>query len=159
MLTLNATSSPTGSSTQTISGTVELGTTIPTVKVAPPATAGKVITISGSGIATWSCVISGLVPGANNITVTMLDIFYTTTKTGVITRILPDGNIVEDGVVDISDALKAMRFVVGPEQPTVTDMLHGDVAPLVDGKPTQNNAIDIADALLILRKIVGLVTF
>jgi hypothetical protein len=52
-----------------------------------------------------------------------------------------------------------LRIAVGLVQPTATDMLHGDVAPLVNGQPTQNNRIDIADALQILRKVVGLVTF
>jgi hypothetical protein len=61
--------------------------------------------------------------------------------------------------VDISDALKAMRLAVGLDQSTLLDMLHGDIAPLVNGVPTQNNQIDVADALLILRKVVGLVTF
>ena len=77
----------------------------------------------------------------------------------MITRILPDGSIVEDGVTDLADALKALRIAVGLEQATATDMLHGDIAPLVDSAPTRNNAIDIADALLILRKTVGLATF
>jgi len=61
--------------------------------------------------------------------------------------------------VDISDALKALRFTVGLEQPSATDMIHGDIAPLVNGLTTQNGTIDIADALLILRKVVGLATF
>lgn len=155
VLTLDAASLPTGSSTQTISGTVELGS-IPSVSVDTAATVGPVRTVSGA----WSCEISNLVPGVNNFTVIAQDfVFNRTTVTGIIKRILPDGNIVEDGVTDLADALKALRIAVNLEQPTVTDMLHGDVAPLVNGLPTRNNAIDIADALLILRKTVGLVTF
>jgi hypothetical protein len=61
--------------------------------------------------------------------------------------------------VDISDALKALRIAVGLIQPTAVDLLHGDIAPLVNGLTTQNGQIDIGDALLILRKVVGLVTF
>jgi hypothetical protein len=159
LLTLDATSWPTGSRNQTISGTVELGS-VPSVIVATGATIGPVRLIGGSGISAWSCEITNLADGANNFTVIALDtLFNRSTVTGVITRILPDGNIVEDGVTNLSDALKALRIAVSLEQPTVTDMLHGDVAPLVNGVPTRNNAIDIADALLILRKTVGLATF
>jgi hypothetical protein len=76
-----------------------------------------------------------------------------------ISRVIPDGNFKGTGVTDLSDALKALRFAVGLEQPTANDLLHGDVAPLVNGVPTQNSQIDIADALLILRKVVGGVIF
>jgi len=159
VLTLNAINSPTGSSTQTISGTVELGST-PSISVDTSATVGPVRTVPGSGISTWSCVITGLAGGANTVTVIALDgLFNTSTVSGVITRVLRDGNFKGSGIVDISDALKALRFSVSLEQPTATDMIHGDVAPLVNGLPTQNDRIDIADALLILRKTVGLVTF
>ncbi len=159
VLTLNATSSPTGSSTQTISGTVELGP-FPAVSVDTSATVSCSAPIPGGGISTWSCNITGLVPGINNVTVVAVDLVSNiSTVKGSITRILPDGNFKGTGVTDISDALKAMRIAVGLDQPTITDMLHGDVAPLVNGLPTQDNRIDIADALLILRKIVGLATF
>jgi cytochrome c peroxidase len=159
VLTLNPITTPTGNSSQTISGTVELGA-VPLVSVNPPALAGLVRTIGGSGISTWSCDITGLVSGANNITITALDIIPNiTTVTGIITRVLRDGNFKGSGAVDISDALKALRFAVNLEQPTASDMIHGDIAPLVNGVTTQNNTIDIADALLILRKTVGLVTF
>jgi cytochrome c peroxidase len=159
VLTLNAVNTPTGSSTQSISGTVELGS-IPSVSVNTSALVGPVVTIPGSGISNWSCEISGLASGVNTVTVVALDfVFNTTTLKSDITRVLPDGNFKGTGVVDISDALKALRIAVGLVQPTATDMLHGDVAPLVNGQPTQNNRIDIADALQILRKVVGLVTF
>ncbi|HXE96283.1 MAG TPA: cytochrome c peroxidase [Dongiaceae bacterium] len=159
VLTLNAASLPTGSSNQTIGGTVELGS-FPQVSIDTGATIGPVKTIPGIGISSWSCEITGLAAGANNFTVIALDgLFNETTVKGVITRIFPDGDIMGDGVTDISDALKAMRIAVGLEQPTAADMLHGDVAPLVNGKTTQNGQIDIDDALLILRKIIGFVTF
>ncbi len=159
VLTLNVLSSPTGSSTQTISGTVELGS-IPSISANTSAVLGPVVTIPGSGISTWSCTISGLASGVTTVTVTAFDfVFNVTTVTGAITRVLPDGNFKGVGVVDISDALKALRIAVGLIQPTATDVLHGDVAPLVNGLPTQNGQVDIADALLILRKVVGLATF
>jgi hypothetical protein len=159
VLTLNTVASPTGSGSQTIGGTVELGS-IPSVSVNTAAVVGPVITVPGTGISSWSCDITGLASGVNTVTVVALDfVFNVTTVRGDITRILPDGNFKGTGVVDITDALKALRIAVGLIQPTVTDVLHGDVAPLVNGLPTQNGQIDIADALLILRKTVGLVAF
>lgn len=160
VLTLNAVSSPTSISTQTISGTVELGP-IPSVSVDTNATVGPVKIIPGtvSGISTWSCDLSGLASGVATITVTALDfVFNKTTVTGVITR-LPDGNFKGTGEVDITDALKAMRIAVKLIPATPQDLLRGDVAPLVNGVVTPDGKIDIADALLILRKVVGLVTF
>jgi hypothetical protein len=158
VLTLNAVSSPTGGTSQTIGGTVELGS-VPSVSVDTSAKVGPVRTVPGTGISTWSCDITGLAGGANNVTVVALDfVFNVTTVKGAIVRILPDGNIKGTGVVDISDALKALRFAVGLEEPSVADLLHGDVAQLVSGLPADNR-IDLADALTILRKAVGLITF
>jgi len=159
VLTMNAVSSPTVSSSQSISGTVELGS-IPSVSVDTVATVGTVITVPGSGISNWHVDISALPAGTTTISVAAFDfVFNSTIVTGSITRVIPDGNFKGSGVTGISDALKALRFAVGLEQPTATDLLHGDVAPLVNGLPTQNNRIDIGDALLILKKVVGLVTF
>lgn len=60
-----------------------------------------------------------------------------------------------DGVVDMADALLAMRIATGDLAPTTLDMARADVAPL--GSP--DGDIDIADVLLILRKASGLVSF
>jgi len=159
LLTLNALNSPTGNSSQTISGTVELGS-FPSVSASAGAVVGPVTTVPISGISTWSADISGVAAGTTTVTVIAFDsVFNSSTVTGSITRILPDGNFKGTGTVDISDALKALRIAVDLDQPTLLDMLHGDVAPLVGGKPAPDNRIDISDALLILRKVVGLVTF
>lgn len=160
LLTLNPVISPAGKTSQTIGGTVELGS-IPSISIDTTAKAGPVRTIGGgNGISTWSCDITGLVKGANNITVTALDfVFHISTQTAGITIILPDGNFKGTGVVDLSDAIKALRIAVGLDIPTTLDMLHGDVAPLVSGVPAPNNTIDITDALAILRKVVGLISF
>lgn len=159
VLTIKDVNSPTGTSTQTLSGTVELGS-IPSISVDTSAILGPVIAIPGVGISTWSCSISGLPAGTSTVTVNALDfVFNTSTVKATIIRILPDGNFKGTGTTDLSDALKALRIAVGLDQPTATDLLHGDVAPLVSGATTQDNRIDIADALLILRKTVGLVTF
>jgi cytochrome c peroxidase len=159
VLTVNPVSSLIGTSTLTIGGTVELGS-VPSVSVDTAATVGTVRTVPGAGISTWSCDISGLPGGVNTMTVNVFDfVFNQTSAQQVVTRILPDGNFKGSGVVDITDCLKALRFVVGLDQPSIEDILHGDIAPFVNGLPTRNNLIDIADALLILRKTVGLVTF
>lgn len=69
------------------------------------------------------------------------------------------GDVDQDGRVDISDALRALRIVVGLVQPTAADLLNGDVAPLVNGVSVPDGVMDVADALLILRKVVGVVSF
>jgi len=159
VLTLDQITTPTANTSLTISGTSDLGL-VPEVKIAPPATAGAVSTVSANGVTAWSCVISGLAAGDNGITVVARDFIPNTkTVTGTVTRLLRDGNFKGTGNTDISDALTALRCAVGLKVPTPADMIHGDLAPLDNGLPTQNNTIDIADALLILRKAVGLVTF
>jgi len=85
ILTLGELTSPTRLNSQTIGGTVELGS-IPQVAVAPPAQAGAVRTIGGTGTATWSCDITGLAEGGNAVTVTARDfVFNTTVVTGTLT--------------------------------------------------------------------------
>jgi len=85
ILTLAELTSPTRLNSQTIGGTVELGS-IPQVVVAPPGQAGAVRTIGGTGTATWSCDITGLAEGGNAVTVTARDfVFNTTVVTGTLT--------------------------------------------------------------------------
>ena len=54
------------------------------------------------------------------------------------------------------DALKALRFAVGLDTPTASDIAHGDVAPLVNSIPNPDGKIDLADVVAILRKAAGL---
>jgi hypothetical protein len=138
-----------------LTGTVETGIT-PIILVNSPAAAGQVTASNG----TWSCTITGLAGGLNTFTVIAIDpAGNAALKTAGVTYVIADGNLKATGSVDISDALRALRISTGLITATPLDMLHGDVAPLVNGITTQNNVIDIADALLILRKVVGLVTF
>jgi cytochrome c peroxidase len=154
-LTLNPVTTPARATGQTLTGTVEPGIT-PVVTVSTTATVGPVVVFG----ATWSCQLSGLAGGANDVTVKATDpAGNVTARTATVTVIVADGNFKGTGSADLSDALKALRIAVGLIQPTANDMLHGDVAPLVNGVPAPDGRIDTADALLILRKVVGLVNF
>ncbi|MEA3358023.1 MAG: hypothetical protein U9R17_01200 [Thermodesulfobacteriota bacterium] len=77
---------------------------------------------------------------------------------------VPDGNIApignRDEVVNVGDALVALRFALGLETPTQEDLQHGDVAPLnFLGKPLPDGEITVGDALVILRKALGIIDF
>ncbi len=61
-----------------------------------------------------------------------------------------------DGVVDIADALVAMRLSSGLLTETQFDLDQGDIAPLGSAP---NGSIDLPDALLILQKAAGLTSF
>jgi len=72
--------------------------------------------------------------------------------------IAPLGN--RDGIVNIGDALLALRFALDLETPTEEDIQHGDVAPLDDqGNPNPDGQITVSDALVILRKSLGIIQF
>lgn len=76
--------------------------------------------------------------------------------------VIPDlvfGDLNGDGLVDIIDVLLARRIVLGQLAPTEDQMLHGDVAPLVNGKPRPNGIMDLGDLLLIQRKALGAVDY
>lgn len=158
VLTLYVPVSPTRETSWTISGTVELGA-VPSVTLSTPAVAGPVKVIGGNGIGTWSCDISGLVPGINTITVRVSDfVFNLTTRSGEILVMPADGNFKGSGITDLSDALKALRIAVGLDLPTVNDLLHGDVSPFIDGG-VPDGIITVADTLMIIKKVVGLINF
>jgi hypothetical protein len=73
--------------------------------------------------------------------------------------LIPTGDLTADGVVDVTDALKALRVALGLDAATTADLTRGDVAPLVSGKPQQDGKIDIGDVVVILRKSVGLINW
>jgi len=82
------------------------------------------------------------------------------------TLVIADGDVAPlgncDGVVNVGDALVALRFALGlePGHPTADEVCHGDVAPLdTQGKPNPDGVINVGDALVILRKALGLVSF
>ncbi len=154
-LTIDAVTTPTAVATQTLTGKVEAGIT-PVILISSAASASPVSVSNGI----WSTAITGLVGGLNNFTFIAIDpAGNAAIKTVGVTYSIPDGDFNGTGVVDITDALRAMRITTGLVTATPQDLLHGDVAPLVNGVPAPDNIINIADALLILRKLVGLPSF
>lgn len=145
----------TNKDTQTITGTVEVGSTV-AVNAGPGVTVGPV-TVSGN---TFSCKVSGLKGGANNITVTATDAAGNVTTTPVtVTAVKPDGCVLGGTVPGVADAIKALRIAVKLDAPTADEALRGDCAPLVNGVPAPDGKVNSADALVILKKAVGLVNF
>lgn len=66
------------------------------------------------------------------------------------------GDINCDGVVDVADALLALKAGAGLSHLSSAEISRGDVGPLLNGATVQDGRIDIEDAMLILRKSVGL---
>ena len=75
-------------------------------------------------------------------------------------RIGPVDGIIVPSAEDLNpalvDALKSLNFALNIETPTETELLHGDVAPLVEGIPHPDGKIDLGDVIVILRRVVGL---
>jgi uncharacterized repeat protein (TIGR02543 family) len=70
----------------------------------------------------------------------------------------PDGDVNNDGVVDIADALLALQTSVGLRSATPQIIARADVAPLnASGYPAPDGQVTVADALMILKKAVGLI--
>jgi hypothetical protein len=57
---------------------------------------------------------------------------------------------------DLADVLKSLKFAMKIEIPTAIEILHGDVAPLVNGVPQPDGIINLGDTIVILRRVVGL---
>jgi hypothetical protein len=70
----------------------------------------------------------------------------------------PDGDLVPPAGVDLADALFALRIAAGLETPTASELIHGQVAPIVNGisTPGTRSDINMGDVLLIFRKALGL---
>ncbi len=66
------------------------------------------------------------------------------------------GDLNGDNTVDMTDALKALRIAAGIEAPTASELVRGDVAPLVNGVPHPDGKIDINDVVVLLKMAAGL---
>lgn len=71
----------------------------------------------------------------------------------------PDGDLNDDGSVDVRDVLLGYRVLMGELTLTPFQYARGDVAPLVNGIATPDGEFDLGDVLVIQRKALGLVTF
>lgn len=72
--------------------------------------------------------------------------------------VAPLGN--RDGIVNVGDAVVALRFALNLDTPTQGDITHGDVAPLdAQNTPNPDGAITVGDALVILRKALGIISW
>lgn len=70
--------------------------------------------------------------------------------------LISNGDFNGDGVIDISDAVLALRVAASLRKPTADEILRGDVAPLVDHRPRPDGVIDISDVVIILQRVVGM---
>ncbi len=75
------------------------------------------------------------------------------------TSIPANGDLNEDGAVNAADVLLAHRIALGLLTPSASQLVRGDVAPLINGTPTPDGIVNLADALLISRKALGLASF
>ena len=66
-----------------------------------------------------------------------------------------DLSAVKKGYADLTDALKALQFSLGAQQPTDEDLLYGDLATS-NGKPVLDGKIRLDDVITILHKAVDL---
>ena len=71
----------------------------------------------------------------------------------------PIGDLNGDGIVDVRDALRALQISVVLINPSTTELVRGDVGPLLSNVPKPDGKIDVSDSLLILRRALGLVTW
>ena len=155
-LTLDAVVTPSrAAASQTLTGTTEAGI-VPLITVA----GGTPVAPDSVAGSTWSYQLDGLPAGVNQIAVTSSDAAGNPSSVlAEIEVVQPDGNLKGTGEADISDALTALRVAVGLVTPTPAQLLHGDVAPLVNGIPAPDDLIEVADALAILKKVIGLLKF
>jgi subtilisin family serine protease len=68
---------------------------------------------------------------------------------------LANGDLNDDGVVDVRDILLGQRIVMGQVIPTAAELERGDVAPLINGLPASDGIFNVADLLLIIRIVTG----
>lgn len=73
--------------------------------------------------------------------------------------VLSDGDLNDDGNVDVRDVLIAYRALMGDLVLSPFQTARGDVAPLISGIPAPDGEFNPGDALLIQRKALGLVSF
>jgi hypothetical protein len=110
--------------------------------------------VSGQAVLAASNIASG------NRTITAEyagdDNFSVSASAPLVQTVIGRGDLNADGMIDIVDALKALRLASGVDTATEADLHTGDVAPLAGGTPAPDGNIDIGDVVVILRRTVGL---
>ena len=71
-------------------------------------------------------------------------------------KFIRNGDLIEDGVISMNDALRSLRIAFGIGPATDDEITAADVGPLVASKPKADGTIDVSDVLVILRRAVGL---
>jgi hypothetical protein len=67
------------------------------------------------------------------------------------------GDVTGNGVVDVEDAVLALRIIVGFYTPTPEEIMAGDVYPVHPDRRPGGDGIDVNDVAHLLRAIVGIV--
>jgi len=151
--------------TSVLGGLVSQGTV--TLTGAAP-TGGLTVMLSSDTVSAASVPASVMVPAGGtsvSFTITTAPVSGSTqvaisslcsgsTRTSLLMVSPPDGYLV--GTDMLAGALKALRIAAGLDTATQSDLVHGDVAPLVNGHPDPDGKIDLADVVAILRKAAGL---
>ncbi len=112
----------------------------------------------------WNYLLSNLQPGvANQVIVTARDVAGNESRQAAAAMasigVLKAGDLSGDASVGVEDAQLAMQMAVGKTKPDATQLLRGDLAPLVGGVPQPDGVIDTGDVLLILGIVTGITRF
>ncbi|MDH3901516.1 MAG: hypothetical protein OEU51_10770, partial [Gammaproteobacteria bacterium] len=70
-----------------------------------------------------------------------------------------DGDLNDDGQVNVVDVFLALRILTGSLPVTQDYLDRGDVAPLLNGMPDSDGLFNLGDVLLIQQKALGLIDF
>jgi sugar lactone lactonase YvrE len=125
-------------------------------------TANGSVVVSGSGNA-WTVTISnitgfdgtlGITIAANTASDLAGNLAASAGPSATFSVDNASGDLNGSGVLEMTDALKALRIAVGLDTPTASEIAHGDVAPLLNGARQPDGKISSADVVAILRKVV-----
>lgn len=71
-------------------------------------------------------------------------------------KFIRNGDLDEDGVIKLGDALRALQIATGMASPTDSEAVAADVGPLTANKPKADGFVDVSDVLVILRRAINL---
>jgi len=111
--------------------------------------AGAVGTVGGVS----SLDLTGKVYDPASLNITAVTLSGGTSRNGVVVQSEILGQV---STPTILDAVEALKMATGSRQAGTGDLMHGDVAPLVNGVPVPDGKIDIGDVMVIMMRIVGI---